>query len=351
MAAGLSPDELQARARQLGFAALGVAPVGPAPHGAAFFEWLAKECAGEMSWLARNPERRADPRLVLEGARAVIVLATNYRGRAKRHPAAEGRIAQYAWGKDYHDIIAPRLTEMDRFLQTYGGTQKCYTDTGPMLERDFAALAGVGWQGKSTMLISRELGTWFFLSVILTTLELPPGKPAVDRCGGCTRCIDACPTRAITGPHQLDARRCISYLTIENKGPIPEEFRPLVGDRVYGCDECLEVCPWNRFAVAAAEVDFEPAANVHGMRLGDFLALDDEGFRTMFRGSPIKRIKRRGFLRNICVALGNVGTAADLPALERAAADPEPLIREHAAWAIKAIGQRLAAAASPSVSR
>ncbi len=200
---------------------------------------------------------------------------------------------------------------------------------------------GSAGTARARCLLNRRLGTWFFLAEILTTLELPPDPPQVARCGSCTRCIDACPTAAITAPHQLDARRCISYLTIELKGSIPLEFRPLIGDRIYGCDDCLDACPWNRFAQVARENAFAARPAVAQMRLRDFLALDDAQFREMFRGSPIKRIKRRGFLRNVCVALGNVGTPEDLPALHRAAQDREPLIAEHARWAIERIETRL----------
>ncbi len=213
-------------------------------------------------------------------------------------------------------------------------------DTGPILERDFAAMAGVGWHGKSTMLINRKLGTWFFLAEILTTLELVEDAPEPDRCGSCTRCIDACPTAAITAPYKLDARRCISYLTIELKGSIPLEFRPMIGDRIYGCDDCLSACPWNRFARKASETAFAMRESVAQMSLRDFLNLTDEQFRLLFRKSPIKRIKRRGFLRNVCVALGNTGTVADIPALEKAVLDPEPLISEHAQWAVDRIRRR-----------
>jgi epoxyqueuosine reductase len=218
--------------------------------------------------------------------------------------------------------------------------QKCYVDTGPMLERDHAAAAGVGWHGKSTMLLNRDLGTWFFLAEILTTLEFAPDAPQPDRCGTCSRCIEACPTGAITAPHRLDARRCISYLTIELKGSIPVELRPLIGDRIYGCDDCLEACPWNRFARVSRETAFEMKPEVAAMRLRDYLSLDEEEFRTLFCHSPIRRTKRRGLLRNVCVALGNVGGPDDLPALHKAATDPEPLIAEHAVWAIEQIEKR-----------
>jgi epoxyqueuosine reductase len=330
---------LLAEARALGFDVCRIAPAGVPPHAEAFRTWLKNGMNGEMAWLEKNADRRTNPGLVLPGATSVIVLAMNYR-QPGGHPASPaGRIARYAWGDDYHDIIEPKLRALDSWLQTHGGRQRQYVDTGPVLERDFAALAGAGWHGKSTMLIHPKLGTWLFLAAILTTLDLPRDEPARDHCGKCTRCIAACPTGAITAPHHVDARLCISYLTIENKGPIPETLRPLLGDRIYGCDDCLDACPWNRFAAGSRESRFAARGFVT-TPLRDFLALDDAAFRTLFRGSPIKRIKRRGFLRNVCVALGNTGTAADLPALEDAARDPEPLIAMHAQWAIGQIRGR-----------
>jgi epoxyqueuosine reductase len=259
---------------------------------------------------------------------------------SKPFGAATGRIARYAWGEDYHKVISQKLDKIDNFLRRFGGRQKSYVDTGPILERDHAAPAGIGWHGKSTMLINARLGTWFLLGEILTTLELAPDPPQRDRCGTCERCIQACPTGAITGPHRLDARRCISYLTIELKGSIPVELRPLVGNRIFGCDDCLDACPWNRFAQASRESAFSARRSTTGMLLRDYLTLNDVEFRALFRNSPIKRIKRRGFLRNVSVALGNVGDLADLPALERAASDPDELIAEHATWAIARIQRR-----------
>ena len=319
-------------AASLGFALCRVAPAAAPPHAGVFREWLAQGCAGEMAWMERNADRRTDLQLVLPGAQSVVVLAMNYAPGDAAPKGAQAGIARYAWNADYHDVIAPKLREIDAFLQRHGGVQRVYVDTGPVLERDFAALAGIGWHGKSTMLISPRLGAWFFLAEVLTTLKLPPDAPMPDRCGSCTRCIAACPTGAITGPHRLDARRCIAYLTIEHKGSIPEEMRPLIGGRVYGCDDCAAACPWNRFAQASREAAFAPRPAVL-LDLRELLALDAEQFREIFRGSPIARIKRRGLLRNVCVALGNTGTRADLPALERAAADPDPLIAEHAIWA------------------
>jgi epoxyqueuosine reductase len=345
--------ELIAFARELGFDSCRIASCAPPPHATEFRSWLREGAAGEMSYMGRGEEKRCDPQKVFSGARSVVVVALNYfqgdpirrwpafaRLRRGRQTAATGKIARYAWGNDYHNVIAAKLDKIDNFLREFGGRQKCYVDTGPILERDYAAQAGIGWHGKSTMLIDPRLGTWFFLGEILTTLALPHDSPQCDRCGTCERCITACPTGAITAPHRLDARRCISYLTIELKGSIPLEFRPLIGDRIFGCDDCLNACPWNRFAQASRETAFSARRSTTGMELREYLKLNDAEFRDLFRNSPIKRIKRRGFLRNVCIALGNVGDLSDLPALECAAADPEPLIAEHAAWAITRILQR-----------
>ena len=337
-----SPDlkaEIVGHARELGFDACRIAACAPPPHAGEFRAWLRDGAAGEMQWLERGEEKRCDPQQVLPGARSVIVVALNYwQGDAA---APGGRIARYAWGDDYHDVMLEKLRHLDAFLSARGGVQKCYVDTGPLLERDHAAAAGVGWHGKSTMLLDAKLGTWFFLGEILTTLELAPDPPQPARCGSCTRCITACPTGAITEAYRVDARRCISYLTIELKGSIPLEFRPLIGDRIYGCDTCLDVCPWNRFAAASRETAFAARPATVAMQLRDYLSLTQEQFSALFRGSPIKRIKRRGLLRNVCVALGNVGTIEDIPALERAAREEEPLVAEHARWALEAIDQRL----------
>jgi epoxyqueuosine reductase len=334
---------LKQLARDLRFDSCRIAACQAPGHVAELREWLAAGSAGEMSWIERGEAKRCDPQQVLPGAKSVVALALNYwQGEppAGASNAAQGRIARYAWGDDYHDLFERKLQPLDVFLRSRGGIQKCYVDTGPILERDFAAEAGIGWHGKSTMLVDRALGTWFFLAEILTTLELEPDAPQTPRCGACTRCISACPTGAITEPHRLDARRCISYLTIELKGSIPVELRALIGNRIYGCDDCLQVCPWNRFAQASRESAFAARPATTAMALRDYLRLDDVGFRALFRHSPIKRIKRRGFLRNVCVALGNVGSREDLPALQAAAADPEALIAEHARWAIEQIEVR-----------
>jgi len=341
-----SPQSLKERiaalARSLGFADCRVAAALPAAHREVFEQWIGEGWHGGMEWMARDPARRSDPRLVVPGAQSVIVLALNYWQGAP--PAGAPRppfsIARYAWNDDYHDLVEEKLRELRVLLESAGGTQRCYVDTGPVLERDFATEAGLGWNGRSTMQLSRTLGTWFFLAEIITTLELPPDAPARNLCGRCTRCMDACPTHAITAPHRLDARRCVSYLTIENKGPIPPEFRRAIGDRLYGCDACLEACPWNRFAQTSREAAFQARESVFAMSLTDFLALDDDGFRSLFVRSPIKRIKRPAFLRNVCVVLGNTGGREHIAALEAAAADTHPLIAEHARWAIAEIRAR-----------
>lgn len=342
----MTPAAIRTRLRGLaaeaGFDDCRVAAAAKAPHGEAFRRWLADGCQGTMGWMARDPERRADPRLVLPGCRSVVALALNYYpGPRPPGPAQpSGRIARYAWGDDYHDLILPRLRALAAALEELGGTQKCYTDTGPVLERDFASRAGLGWNGKSTLQIHPALGTWFFLGVILTTLQVEPDEPARDRCGRCARCLAACPTGAITAPHQLDARRCLSYLTIEHKGPIPVAMRPLVGDRIYGCDDCLEACPWNRFARVAREAAFHARPAIFALGLRGLLGLDDAAFQSLFHGSPIRRLKHPRFQRNVCVALGNAGTPDDLPALRHAAAAPDPLVAEHAEWAVATIARR-----------
>ncbi len=339
----MSEKTVKAWAAELGFDDCRIAPAKIATHADDFHEWLADGRNGDMAWLERNPARRADPREVLPGCKSVITLAINYyTGESpfpENHPA-DYRIARYSWNNDYHDLVEKRLAEFDAKLKELGGTQRYYVDTGPVLERDFATDAGLGWSGKSTVQIHRHLGTWFFLAELLTTLDLAPDKPFGDHCGKCTRCITACPTQAITAPHKLDARRCISYLTIENKGSIPLEFRRAIGDRIYGCDDCLDACPWNRFAKESREISFQARPEIFSHTLRDFLSMDVEDFRRVFAKSPIKRIKRPRFLRNVCVALGNTGTHEDIPALKQAAADLDPLISEHAEWAIQEIHAR-----------
>lgn len=334
---------LREKALSLGFGDCRVARAGPAPHAAEFRQWIADGCHGDMTWMAKGQERRSDPREVLPGARSMIVLAMSYwqtepKGRAEK----PGVFARYAWGADYHDLISAKLKDLASLIDEAGGRQRCYVDTGPVLERDWASASGLGWNGKSTIQIHPKLGAWFFLAVILTDLDLEPDPPMNDHCGKCERCMDACPTQAITQPRRVDARRCISYLTIEHRGPIPHEFRRPIGARVFGCDDCLAVCPWNRFAQASRESAFQAREFVSEWNLRDFLDLDDEGFRSLFRRSPIKRTKRQGFLRNVCVALGNVGDAEDVPALEKIARADDELLAEHARWALEEIRSRQA---------
>lgn len=342
MSLGNAPinDELVTRvraiARECGFDECRIATANRATHADDYLHWVEQGMHGEMAWLERNQERRCDPREVLPGCRAVICLGMNY------YPGSSSgndqyRIARYSWNDDYHDLIGDQLKAMDAALQALGGTQRYYVDTGPVLERDFATDAGLGWNGKSTVQIHRKYGTWLFLAELLTTLPLIADSPFGDHCGKCTRCITACPTQAIIAPHRVDARRCVSYLTIEHKGAIPLEFRRAIGDRIYGCDDCLSACPWNRFAQLSQHAQFHARTEIFEHSLSDFLGFDDETFRRVFARSPIKRIKRNRFLRNVCIALGNVGTRDDLPALEAARIDADPLIAEHAAWAIEEI--------------
>lgn len=337
-------QQVKAWAAELGFADCRLAAAREATHAHAYHEWLADGCHADMEWMARDPQRRADPCAVLDGCRSVICLAENYYpGQTPFQAGDPGgyRIARYAWNDDYHDGISRRLKLFVRAMEQLGGHHKVYVDTGPVLERDVATDAGLGWNGKSTVQIHRGLGAWFFLAEILTTLELMPDQPFGDHCGKCVRCMQACPTRAITAPHRVDARRCISYLTIEHKGPIPEEFREAMGDRIYGCDDCLDACPWNRFAQVSRDVSYHARREVFRHSLRDFLSLDDEGFRILFARSPIKRIKRSRFLRNVCVALGNTGGVEDLPGLASAAAGEDGLVAEHAQWAIDRIRMRM----------
>jgi epoxyqueuosine reductase len=338
----VSADLVKRIASELGFDDCRIAAAKEATHAHIFQQWLEEGCHGTMAWMEKTPHRRCDPREVLPGCRSVISLALNYFPGQSPFPEENHgyQIARYAWNEDYHDLIVAKLKAFDAELAKLGGTQRYYVDTGPVLERDFATDAGLGWSGKSTVQIHRKLGTWFFLAELLTTLDITPDAPFGDHCGKCTRCVNACPTQAITAPHHVDARRCISYLTIEHKEAIPIEFRRAIGDRIYGCDACLDACPWNKFAEVSREAKFLARETVFTHRLRDFLKLDDDGFRALFAKSPIKRIKRARFLRNVCVALGNTGTAEDLPALELAAADANPLIAEHASWAVQQIRSR-----------
>jgi epoxyqueuosine reductase len=317
-----------------------VTSADPARHAAFYQQWTAEGRAGEMQWMARDPDRRSDPRNVLPGAKSIVVAGLNY---WQPQPEGRGRVARYALGEDYHHVLLKKLEALAAEITAAGAQAKVYVDTGPVLEKPLAERAGIGWQGKSTMLINPKLGPWLLLGEVITTLELEPDKSSGDHCGTCSRCIEACPTGAITAPYQLDARRCIAYLTIELKGAIPEEMRSLIGDRIYGCDECLDVCPWNRFAQTTREARFlalTRAGETSRDQLHALLEISAAEFKQRFAKSPILRTKRRGLLRNVCVVLGNIGTADDLPALHRAELHDEPLVREHAAWAVRQIEAR-----------
>jgi epoxyqueuosine reductase len=337
---------LRHRALELGFDGCRFTTAAPPESAEKFQGWLAQKNHGEMQWLERNAEKRVDVQKVLPGAKSVIVLAASYancKSEISNLKSPSGTVARYAQFADYHDVLGEKLKLLAKFVDELGG-ENCkslwYVDTGPILERDLAQRAGLGFIGKHTNLISRTLGNWFFLAEILTTLELEPDAPEKNHCGNCTRCISACPTNAITAPFQLDARRCISYLTIELKGAIPEALRPLIGDRIYGCDDCLAVCPWNRFAREGKLMSPHARQDLAAPDLIELLSLDDAQFKSRFTGTPIVRTKRRGFLRNVCVALGNVGDESALPALQTATNDVEPLIAEHARWAIGQIQSR-----------
>ncbi len=344
----ISATELKARlvsfAREIGFDSCRVAACNAPAHANDFREWLRDGAHGEMNYMQRGEEKRCDPERILPGARSIVALGVKLfsgrRGPQGRGYRKNGTNRAIRVGRRLSRCNRGKAEQDRRVSSQLWRTAEMLCRHRAVLERDHAAQAGIGWHGKSTMLIDERLGTWFFLAEILTTLELPPDEPVPDRCGTCDRCITACPTGAITAAHRLDARRCISYLTIELKTAIPVELRPLMGDRIFGCDDCLDACPWNRFARTSRETAFSARRSTTGMSLREYLDLTDAEFRALFRKSPIKRIKRRGFLRNVCVALGNVGDPSDLPALERAAADPEPLIAEHAAWAIQQIRDR-----------
>ncbi len=323
------------RALALGFDRVAVGPADPPDHGSAFEAWLAAGHAGTMEYLERGKAKRLDPRRVLPGARSVIAVALNYYQGDPPEAAGWTPVAHYAWGRDYHDVMTPCLEALLAFLREAAGPDvkgKVYVDTGPVLERDLAARAGLGWVGKNTNLLHPELGSWFFIGIILTTAELDWDEPLADRCGTCRACLDVCPTEAFPAPYALDARRCISYLTIEQKGPIPEELREPMGEWVFGCDLCQTVCPWNRKAPVTREPAFFPARPLPP--LSSLLEMTEADFKNYFKGTPLTRPKRRGLLRNAAVALGNRRDRAAVPALTRALADPERLVREHAAWAL-----------------
>jgi epoxyqueuosine reductase len=327
-------------ARAIGFDAFGVTRPAAIPRAAERLrQFLADGFHGDMDWMARHADRRGDPHALWADTRAIVMLGVNYGPRddplAILRQRLRGAISVYAQGDDYHDLIKPRLKALGRWLIAHaGGDIKVFVDTAPVMEKPLAEAAGLGWQGKHTNLVSRDLGSWLFLGAIFTTLDLPPDAPESDHCGSCQACLDICPTAAFPAPYRLDARRCISYLTIEHKGPIPRALRPLLGNRIYGCDDCLAVCPWNKFAQAGHKAKLAAREALRAPGLADLARLDDEGFRALFAKSAVKRIGRVRFVRNVLIAIGNSGDAALAGEAERLLDDPAPLVRGAAIWAL-----------------
>ncbi len=333
-------ETIRARARALGFEAVGFAQAAAVPDRAeALTVYLGAGHHGDMDWMARRVPERAHPNGLWPDARSVIALGLNYGppgdplaliGRRER-----GVIAAYARGRDYHDVMKTRLKQLARAIaEEFGADVKVFVDTAPVMEKPIAEAAGIGWQGKHTNLVSRRHGSWLFLGEIFTTLDIAPDAPESDHCGNCRACLDACPTDAFPAPGRLDARRCISYLTIEHKGHIPETFRAPMGNRIYGCDDCLAACPWNKYAAMTREYAFLPRIELTAPKLADLAMLDDAGFRRVFSGSPIKRIGRDRFIRNVLIAIGNSGDPALAPRAEALLDDAAPLVRAMAVWAL-----------------
>ncbi len=335
----LRKQAIRSRALGLGFDVVGFAPASlAAAVQAGLREFLAANRHGGMDWLARHEDRRADPHTLWPEARTVIAVGLSYAPAADPlaalgHPGC-GSISVYARGRDYHDILKGKLKNLAGFIAArFAADVKVFVDTAPVMEKPLAEQAGLGWQGKHTNLVSRRHGSWLFLGAIYTTLVLPPDPPHEDRCGTCRRCLEACPTDAFPAPYKLDARRCISYLTIEHPGPIPEEFRPLIGNRIYGCDDCLAVCPWNRFAAAGREAKLAAREDLAAPPLATLAALDDAGFRARFAASPIKRIGRDRFVRNVLIAIGNSRQSHLAPSARALMSDPDPVVADAARWA------------------
>ena len=344
------PDEkalsvlVKEAAQRLGFELVGISPVKLPPHGESFADWLRRGFSGELGYMKRTEELRRDPRRLIPWAVSLVSVGMNYHTPFFRPTSSErpkGWISRYAWGVDYHELIRNRLDSLLDIIRRICKAPvqgKVFVDSGPVLERDFAGLAGIGWIGKNTHLISPERGSWFFLGEIFLSISLAYDQPIRDRCGKCDLCLKACPTAAFVGPYLLDARRCISYLTIELKGFIPRYLRPLIGNHIFGCDICQEICPYNVKAQPTMEEGYAPKKGFHAPDLIPLLSLDEQTFRERFRGSPILRAKRRGFLRNVAVALGNSKSRQAVPALIQALEDRESLVRGHVAWALGQIG-------------
>jgi epoxyqueuosine reductase len=346
----LSATDLKAalarEAGALGFDCVGVTdPEAIAEAGRHFREFLDSGGHGDMDWLAAGPERRTDPRVLWSGVRSVIMLGVNYGPDENPLEILQrrelGAISVYAQGDDYHDLIKKRLKALARWLVAASGDEvKVFVDTAAVMEKPLAQAAGLGWQGKHTNLVSREFGSWLFLGAIFTASDLPRDAADEDHCGSCNACQDICPTAAFPAPYKLDARRCISYLTIENKGPIPREFRKAIGNRIYGCDDCLAVCPWNKFAQTGREAKLAARAELRAPSLLELVRLDDGAFRALFAKSPVKRVGRDRFIRNVLIAIGNSNQAALAPEAERLLADASPLVRGAAVWALSQLMAR-----------
>jgi epoxyqueuosine reductase len=344
------PELIKHAATAAGFELAGIAPIRDFPDLDRFPAWIAAGHAGEMKYMEARDEagtlKRASPKSTFPWARSVIVCAINYNTAqpysTEVHDPDRGWIARYAWSReDYHDAVLRRLRAVETSLRTVPEEieTRCYVDTGPVVERVYAKYAGVGWIGKNTCILNQKLGSWLFLGVILTSLDLHPDTPAPDRCGSCTRCIDACPTDALIAPYQLDANKCISYLTIEKRGVIPEKMRDGMGQQVFGCDICQDVCPWNRKAPATAAMEFQPRAGLVNPALQWLAEITDEEFREKFRGSPIRRTKRSGLRRNAVIAMGNSGNQDFVPVLEKLASDEDPIVAEMARWSRDKLNQ------------
>jgi epoxyqueuosine reductase len=333
--------ELRTRAKALGFDAFGIAPADARPdlpeklNAALDAGWH-----GDMEWMATTARRRGNPRALWSDARSVILLGLNYTPDGDPLAALEkrtiGNISAYARNRDYHELIKGRLKELAGLLARRTGAEvKVFVDTAPLMEKPLAEAAGLGWQGKHTVLVSREFGSWLFLGAIVTSAELPSDKPHPESCGTCSKCLDICPTNAFPAPFRLDARRCIAYLTVEHQGPIPREFRAAIGNRIFGCDDCLAVCPWNKFASASREARLRSRPEFEAPQLADLVRLDDAGFRALFTASPVKRLGHARFLRNVLIAIGNSADPSLLPLAEARLGDPSPIVRGAAVWAVR----------------
>ena len=340
---------MRAKARALGFDACRITSAAPLAHARENLSaWLAEGAHGDMIWMAETFERRIDPRALMRDAKSVVVLGFNYGPDADPLAALErpetGAISVYARHRDYHDVLKGKLKQLAAFLIAAARPEqadaKVFVDTAPLLEKPLAARAGLGWQGKHTNLVSRDFGSWLFLGAILTDLDLPPDAPHSDHCGQCRACLDACPTKAFPAPYRIDARRCISYLTIEHQGPIPHELRSAIGNRVYGCDDCLAVCPWNKFAHAGRETKLAARADLNALPLAELARLDEASFRALFAGGPIKRIGRARFVRNVLIAVGNSNDCALAAAAIERLDDDAPLVRGAAIWALARLSWR-----------